>query len=375
MSIYVDIEKRLGSFQLKVKFECGDETLALLGASGCGKSMTLKCIAGIEKPDRGKIIVDGITLFDSENHINLTPQERRAGLLFQNYALFPNMTVLQNIRTGARREKDKSYREEMVAQVRDSFGLTPLAKRYPHQLSGGQQQRVALARILVSDPHILLLDEPFSALDSHLRFRLEQEVRRVVRSFGKSVLLVSHDRGEVFRMADRIAVMGQGHIDTIGTKKEVFDDPKSRMGAVLTGCKNISSVELRSAVEESRSAGIKKTTISRVYASDWGVELTVPAVSANVKYVGVRMHDICLLKEAGTEMTSDMSENCFQCQVVETIENPFSMTIMLRPVDQMDVVAIGLETDKETWNSYRGETVRIRIPAESILLLEERESC
>ena len=127
MSIFVDIEKTLGSFRLKVAFEAGNETLALLGASGSGKSMTLKCIAGIETPDRGRIVVDDVVLFDSEKHINLTPQQRHTGLTFQNYALFPNMTVLQNIRAGANREPDKRKREAAVAAVMDSFGLAPHA--------------------------------------------------------------------------------------------------------------------------------------------------------------------------------------------------------------------------------------------------------
>ena len=148
MALYVNIEKKLGNFHLKVEFEAKNNVLALLGASGCGKSMTLKCIAGIETPDKGRIVLDGVTLFDSEKKINLTPQERRAGLLFQNYALFPNMTVLQNIQAGAKREKKKEHREELVQKVMDSFGLNELADRYPSQLSGGQQQRTALARIL-----------------------------------------------------------------------------------------------------------------------------------------------------------------------------------------------------------------------------------
>lgn len=152
MSIFVDIEKTLGNFRLKVAFEAGNETLALLGASGSGKSMTLKCIAGIETPDKGRIVVDDVVLFDSEKHIDLTPQQRHTGLMFQNYALFPNMTVLQNIRAGANREPDKKKREAAVAAVMDSFGLTPLANHLPSQLSGGQQQRTALARILVSNP-------------------------------------------------------------------------------------------------------------------------------------------------------------------------------------------------------------------------------
>ena len=159
MSLYVDIEKTLGSFHLKVKLEAADETLALLGASGCGKSLTLKCIAGIETPDKGKILVDDVVLFDSEKKINLTPQQRRTGLMFQNYALFPNMTVLQNIRTGANRETDRKKREAAVTDLLESFGLTELKNRLPHQLSGGQQQRVAIARALINEPKVLLLDE------------------------------------------------------------------------------------------------------------------------------------------------------------------------------------------------------------------------
>ena len=232
MSLYVDIEKTLGSFHLKVKLEAADETLALLGASGCGKSLTLKCIAGIETPDKGKILVDDVVLFDSEKKINLSPQQRRTGLMFQNYALFPNMTVLQNIRTGANRETDKKKREAAVTAVLESFGLTELKNRLPHQLSGGQQQRVALARILVSNPRILLLDEPFSALDSHLRFKLEREVRQVIRKFGKTVVLVSHDRDEVFRMSDSIAIMDSGRIEVTGTKEAVFQKPRKKLHAV-----------------------------------------------------------------------------------------------------------------------------------------------
>ena len=347
MSIFVDIEKKLGSFSLKVKFEAGNETLALLGASGCGKSMTLKCIAGIEKPDKGRIVVDDITLFDSEENINLSPQERHVGLMFQNYALFPNMTVLQNIRTGAKREKDKGKRENFVRQVVDSFGLAELVDHYPHQLSGGQQQRVALARILVSNPRILLLDEPFSALDSHLRFRLEQEVRSVIRSFGKTVLLVSHDRDEVYRMADSIAVMNDGRVETYGEKKTVFAAPATKVGAMLTGCKNIS--------------GIERIGQNRVYAADWGMELSVNALTDAAAYIGIRMHDVC----PGT------GDNQTLCEVAEVIENPFSVTVMLRPVGAANTVPIGWETEKGIWQKYQANEMYISLPTNSLLLLED----
>lgn len=346
MSLSVDIEKKLGAFTLRTAFEAGDETLALLGASGCGKSMTLKCIAGIERPDRGRIVVDGVTLFDSEQHIDQPPQQRRVGLLFQNYALFPHMTVAQNIAAGAKREKDKARREDNVRRVLDSFDLTALADRYPHQLSGGQQQRVALARILVSAPRILLLDEPFSALDSHLRFRLEQEVRGVLRDFGKTAILVSHDRDEVFRMADTVAVMNEGRIETFGDKRTVFAAPRTRAGAVLTGCKNISPLERRGD--------------GRIFAADWGVELETAPLPENAAFVGIRMHDIRL----------GAGDNTLRCRVAEVIENPFSVTVMLRPVGAENAVPIGWETDKTTWAACRAPELTVSLPKDALLLLE-----
>ena len=347
MSIVVDIEKTLGDFHLKMAFEAGNETLALLGASGSGKSMTLKCIAGIEKPDRGRIVVDDVVLFDSDKHINLPPQQRHTGLLFQNYALFPNMTVLQNLRAGANREPDRKKREAMVAAIMDSFGLTPLAHHLPSQLSGGQQQRTALARILVSNPNILLLDEPFSALDNHLRFRLEQEVRQLIGRFGKTVVLVSHDRDEVFRLSDSIAVVSDGSIDAVGSKSEVFHNPQTRMGAMLTGCKNISAVEI---LDE-----------NHIRATDWGLTLEVPEIPADTKAVGVRMHDI----------RPGAGKNTFRCRVVEEIENPFSYTILLQRVNSTGASPIGWELEKAVWNKLRAPEIGVCLPPEALLLLKD----
>ena len=345
MSIFVDIEKTLGSFHLKVAFEAGNETLALLGASGSGKSMTLKCIAGIETPDKGRIVVDDVVLFDSEKRINLTPQQRHTGLMFQNYALFPNMTVLQNIRAGASREPDRKKREAAVAAVMDSFGLTPLAGHLPSQLSGGQQQRTALARILVCNPRILLLDEPFSALDNHLRFRLEQEVRQTIAAFGRTVLLVSHDRDEVFRLADSIAVVSDGTIDAFGSKAEVFSNPQTRMGAMLTGCKNISAAQV--------------LDDTHVRAVDWGMTLEVPGIVPGMKAVGIRMHDI----------RPGQGKNSFRCRVSGEIENPFSCTVMLRAGPSGGTV--GWELNKEMWQGIRAEEIDVCLPPEALLLLKD----
>ena len=349
MALLVDMEKRLGDFHLKVQFEAGDETLALLGASGCGKSLTLRCIAGIEKPDRGRIVLDGVTLFDSEKRINRTPQQRHTGLLFQNYALFPNMTVAQNIRAGARRERDAARREKAVADTMESFGLRELADHYPHQLSGGQQQRVALARILVSDPGILLLDEPFSALDSHLRYHLEQELRQVIDRFGKTVLLVSHDRHEVYRMADSIAIMGRGRVDTVGPKAAVYSDPKTTAGAILTGCKNISRARV---LDE-----------NHVYASDWDITLTVPVGSRPVTAVGIRSHAIA----------PGPGENAFSCAVTAVAENPFSLTtqVGLKPTEK--ALPLGWELPTERWQPLNASRVEIHLPTEAILLLNDEK--
>ena len=345
MSLYVDVEKELGGFHLNVKLEAGDETLALLGASGCGKSLTLKCIAGIERPDRGRIVLDDRVLFDSEKKIDLPPQARRTGLMFQSYALFPHMTVLQNIRAGANREPDKGKRRAAVEAVVDSFGLKDLLNHHPAQLSGGQQQRVALARILVSAPHSLLLDEPFSALDSHLRFRLEQEVREVIRRFGKTVLLVSHDRDEVFRMADSIAIMNDGRVETLGPKQEVFRAPGTRSGAILTGCKNISRAE---PVDQ-----------YRVKALDWGLTLKLARPAEGVTAVGVRAHDV----------RQGEGENLLLCRVEEEIENPFSRLVIARPEGAASPIVF--ETDKERWRAERGQEIQLNLPPEAILPLRD----
>ena len=358
MSLFVDIEKTYGKFHLKMKFESGEEVLALLGASGCGKSLTLKCIAGIETPDRGRIVLDGRVLFDSEKKINLPPQKRRVGYLFQQYALFPNMTVYQNIAVGIRKEKkaelkgseSASSADEMIREILTSMGLDGMEQKYPRQLSGGQQQRVALARILVNEPDILLLDEPFSALDSHLRFRLEQQVRDVIHKFGRSVILVSHNRDEVFRLSDKIAVVADGRIETFGDKKDVFRDPSTRNAAILTGCKNVSSA--------------KRLDENHILAEDWNMKLKVDEPLDDISYVGIRMKYIRALQEDQTD------ENIFPCRVVEIIENPFSYTVMLERKDAPGTVPIGWEMLKDVWEKMQTEEVTICMPSNSILLLK-----
>ena len=234
MSLCVDIEKKLGAFHLRAQFEAQDGTTALLGASGCGKSVTLKCIAGIMTPDRGRIVLGDRVLFDSEKKIDLPPQQRRVGYLFQQYALFPNMTVEQNILCGIRREH-KAQKKELLAKKIRMFRLEGLEKKHPAQLSGGQQQRVALARILSSEPEAILLDEPFSALDSYLKWNLELELADLLALFGGPVLWVSHDLDECYRNCGSVCVMEDGKTGAVTGMDEMIRHPESVSAARLAG--------------------------------------------------------------------------------------------------------------------------------------------
>ena len=346
MPLFVDIEKKLPGFSLNVSFETQDETTALLGASGSGKSMTLRHIAGVDRPDRGRIVLNGRILFDSREHICLAPRERNVGLMFQHYALFPHMTVFSNLMCGAHERWPSSQRKEKVQAMLERFELESLAGRYPRQLSGGQQQRVALARMLLSDPGILMLDEPFSALDSHLRFRMEALMRELIRDFPHPVLLVSHNRDEVYRLADRVAILGEGRIERFGTRQDVFAQPGTRNACLLTGCKNLSP--------------IRRVDANHAAALSWGITLSLP-LEDGTDSVGIRMHSIC----------HGPGENTVLCSVQEVIENPFSFTVMLRPVSAPESCeAIGWELEKPVWKSIGAPQVQIHIPSSDILQLK-----
>ena len=307
MSLEVNIEKKLDGFTLRAAFAAGNTSTALLGASGCGKSMTLRCIAGIVKPDRGRIVLDGRVLFDSDRHIDLPPQQRGVGLLFQNYALFPNMTVEQNILCGLKAEKDPAARRAACAEMLRAMRLETLAKRYPTQLSGGQQQRAALARILVGRPRILMLDEPFSALDSYLREEVEGEVGSLLANFAGTALLVTHNRDEAYRLCKEMIVLNEGQVLRAGKTKEVFADPQSVAAARLTGCKNI----LPCTPLDSRT----------VRLDGWGttLRLTLP-VPAGCTAVGIRAHDF-------TPCAAD-APNAIPVKAVSTSENPFDWNLI-----------------------------------------------
>lgn len=233
----VTIEKKIGDFALKAAFSVQEgEVFGLLGESGCGKSMTLRCIAGIETPDSGKIILNGKTLFDSEKRINLPPQKRKVGYLFQDYALFPNMTVYENLKIVVKKP-------ELVEKYLKQFYLSGLENHYPSMLSGGQKQRCAIARMMAAQPELLLFDEPFSAVDQNLKWNLELQVKNIMDETKKPAIFVTHNRQEIDHFCQRAGILSYGEMKEVGRCQELFHHPKTAAAAKLSGCKNVLAVK------------------------------------------------------------------------------------------------------------------------------------
>lgn len=342
MRLTAEIKKRFPGFTLEVSFKSDSETLGLLGGSGSGKSMTLKCIAGIVTPDEGHIELDGTVFFDSKRHINLSPQKRNVGYLFQNYALFPNMTVEQNIRCG-----NHTISRAALDDVLERFYLIGLGKRYPAQISGGQQQRAALARMMISEPAMILLDEPFSALDSYLRAEMEREVMHLLRVFDGPSLMVSHNRDEIYRLCDRIAVYHNGHLDVIGEKKQVFANPGTETAAVLTGCRNVL-----------RALPINDHQIK---IPGWNTKLfTEHPVNSMTLAVGIRAHFF--------ECVPSDGENVIACRMDSVIESPFENIVYVRPEGGTELLC--WKADKDTVQTVaKQEWIYLYIAPQQVLTL------
>jgi molybdate transport system ATP-binding protein len=234
--IRLSLRKRLhtsrGEIDLETALEIGPgELIALFGPSGSGKTTLLRMLAGLTRPDAGRIEADGEVWFDADKGIDLPPQQRRVGMVFQDYALFPNMTVRGNLEFAL---KDRRHSDRVDA-ILEATHLTELAARRPETLSGGQKQRVALARALVSEPRLLLLDEPLSALDPHMRALLQEEILALQRRFSLAAILVSHDVAEVHRLATRVYCLEDGRIARSGKPSEVFGAGRISNKLRLTG--------------------------------------------------------------------------------------------------------------------------------------------
>ncbi|MDR1702307.1 MAG: ATP-binding cassette domain-containing protein [Sporomusaceae bacterium] len=343
----VEIKKKLGNFKLEVSFQTEQSSLGILGASGCGKSMTLKCIAGIALPDEGRICIDGQVLFDSKAKINIKPQKRKVGYLFQDYALFPNYTTAQNIASGitGSKEEQKEISQELIKR----FQLEGLENQYPHQLSGGQQQRTALARIIASEPNVILLDEPFSALDNYLREQMHMETAKILKNYANSVL-VTHSEEEVYKLCSDLLVMDRGQVIEMGKTRDLFKNPKKMQVAKLTGCKNISPIEQVGDYE--------------VRALHWGnaVLRTTEPVLPTKRFVGIRAREI-VPALGGENMT-----NVIPVQIISQTETPFAKQVVCRNT-------VNLPQQTDLWWKYSKDLFAappqfLRLPPEKLLLLE-----
>lgn len=352
MSLQVSIKKHYKGFTLDANFESNDGYLGILGASGSGKSMTLKCIAGVETPDEGIIILNGRVLFDSARKINLSPQERNIGYLFQNYALFPNMTAEQNI--GAGLKLPKKERKIKTDEIIKSFHLEGLENKYPSQLSGGQQQRVALARIFAYEPDVLLLDEPFTAMDTHLKDKIQAEVQDILSLYKGKVLMVTHSMDEVYKFCENIAFIERGRTVLSGKTKELFNKPRHVSAARLTGCKNISKCNVLSS--------------HHIYAVDWDfIFETKNTVPDNINYIGIREHSFQMADTAD-------GKNTIICKTNKVVEEVFEYTVIFENMNKKtnnENSEILFKVSKEEWNNRKNNnSLYLNVPGDSILMLQ-----
>ena len=342
MALEVEIERQLPGFTLRAAFTAGQKPVGILGASGAGKTMTLRAVAGLYTPTRGRIVLDGRVLFDSAAGVNLPSRTRQVGLLFQHHALFPHLTVEENIAFGLRK-LERGERAQRVSEQIAAMRLTGLEKRYPGQLSGGQQQRVALARALAPEPAALLLDEPFSALDTYLRSQLERQLHETLAGYRGVKLVVSHNLEEIYRLCEELVVMDQGGVIARGSREEIFRWPPSRQVALVTGCKNFSRAQARDP--------------HCLQALDWGCTLRVAReIPRAIAEVAIRAHHI---QVTATDAAREMSEeNAFPCWMAAVSEAPFNVTLYLRlhaaPVDPADY-HLQVEITQEHWAKLKSE--------------------
>jgi molybdate ABC transporter permease protein len=333
--LFVDIEKQLSNFQLDTTFTAQQETLGILGGSGSGKSMTLRCIAGVDTPAKGRIVLNGRSLFDSDKKINLPSHKRNVSLVFQNYALFPHMTVAQNIAFGLQ-HLPKLIRRQRVSQLLAGVQMQEFGDRYPHHLSGGQQQRVALARALATEPEVLLLDEPFSALDTYLRSQMERQLVETLATYRGITLFVTHNLEEAYRICENLMVMSGGKAIAYDSKHQIFEHPKTVRIAQITGCKNFS----RAVVQGANS----------VAATDWGITLqTIEAMDDRITDIGIRAHQISITIDRDLD-------NTYPCWLAATSETPHRMTLFLKfngiPTSAQNY-HVQAEVFKEKWNTIK----------------------
>jgi molybdate transport system ATP-binding protein len=304
----VEIKKTLLGFNLDVAFAVDSEILGILGPSGSGKTMTLNCIAGLLRPDSGFIQLNDRVLFDTSQKVNLPPRDRNAGLVFQNYALFPHLTASENIAYGIRHHS-RSEMNHRVQTLIEKMGLEGLQNRYPQQLSAGQQQRVAVARALAPEPEILLFDEPFSALDSLTKEQLEMQILELRQFYKGHIILVTHDLVEAYRLSSRIAVYEAGKVIQYDRKEKIISSPANQKVARMTKFRNFMDGIITDIKDKNIWVSIPELGIALKVAANGHKNLVVnqPII------VGVRSEHIQTVGAPG--------QNTFQGTLSSSVEN------------------------------------------------------
>ncbi len=364
MSLVVDIRKKLDSLELAVSFTAPDGRLCLLGESGSGKSMTLKCIAGIETPDEGRIVINGVTVFDSARGVNTAIQQRSCGYLFQEYALFPHMSAERNVLMALPPALPFTERVRRARELLKRYALESVAAYRPTRISGGQRQRLALVRLLAANPELILLDEPFSALDTTIKARVEEELSTHLETFPGTVVMVTHNRDEAYRFCEEVVILDRGQVVEQGGRDEVFTSCTTVRGAQLTGCRNI--------------APAIRAGARRIAIPEWGLLLdTANEVPAGAVWAGIRSHHIRPRAPGDEHNNTDF-------ELVSRRLSPYSVTEYLsaltpdgfaggtRGIRSPLIREYGRSSIDSCEPAGRGERLSLHIPPQAVLVLGGR---
>ncbi|MCB6982202.1 sulfate/molybdate ABC transporter ATP-binding protein [Peptostreptococcus anaerobius] len=381
-SLSIDIKSDLNNFGMDISLKTKAKRIGILGASGAGKSMLLKYISGIISPDQGRIEINGETIFDSSRKIDVIPQKRDVAYMFQNYALFPNMTVRENIEVVL--SGSKEYKRDKADRYMKKFCIDNLEDKMPRNLSGGQQQRVALARIMAYEPKLILLDEPFSALDNDLKDKLQIELEDMLSDYEGMVIMVSHSRDEIYRFSDELIIIHNGMVVEQGKTKEVFSRPKTFEGAKMVGVTNILPVE----VDQDSSIKIPDLDIritrddyERLDVKDRIIDFV--EFKNKIKYIGVRDRDFKIVYSQSIDKNNkDVEESSFilvakveriyegldMTSVYFSVQNRFDKSKIVKKPQKNYCIKINRLENKN--NLFVNALISISIDKEKLIFIE-----
>lgn len=377
MSLSFHLKKEFYSFSIDIGFSVEENMAVLFGPSGAGKSLLLNLLSGIVKPNDGFVRIGEREVFNSETGINVPIKDRRIGYLFQDYALFPHMTVFDNIAYGISHEPKNSSRyvfkrdkiKAKVEELLDLMRLGGLERRFPKELSGGQKQRAALARTLAAEPRILLLDEPFSALDYQVREKLRADLLLIHQKYPITTIFVTHDLEEAFVMGDKIAIINNGRLEQFGTREEVFYKPKTKNVAKFVGARNIFSGMIVSLNE--RAATIENPDIGEIKALLHDEEPQL-AIGEKVTF-GIRPEEVMIIRP-DRPIDKKVQDNMLEGEVLTTLGKGASHTIFLKMKNSDATLKIEIPNFVyRKLKLSKGKAITVSLKKESIWIIPERQ--